>query len=99
MPAEERERLERAVPPMRGHIFVATSGTSGDVKLVALSKDAILASAAAVNARLGARREDVWCCVLPTFHVGGLGIHARAFLTGSRVINMSWDANAFARTG
>ena len=98
MPAEERERLERAVPPMRGHIFVATSGTSGDVKLVALSKDAILASAAAVNARLGARREDVWCCVLPTFHVGGLGIHARAFLTGSRVINMSWDANAFART-
>src|SRR5437868_5096781 len=98
MPAEERERLERAVPPMRGHIFVATSGTSGDVKLVALSKDAILASAAAVNARLGARREDVWCCVLPTFHVGGLGIHARAHLAGSCVISMAWDPEAFART-
>src|SRR5689334_5013563 len=98
MPAEERERLERAVPPMPGHVFVATSGSTGDVKLVALSKDAILASAAAVNARLGARREDVWCAVLPTFHVGGLGIHARAFLTGSRVIGMAWDPEAFVRT-
>jgi O-succinylbenzoic acid--CoA ligase len=98
MPAEERAVLERAVPPMRGHVFVATSGTTGDIKLVALSKDAILASAAAVNARLGARRSDTWCCVLPTFHVGGLGIHARAHLTGSRVINMAWDPEAFART-
>ena len=98
MPAEERTALERAVPPMRGHVFVATSGTSGAVKLVALSKDAILASAAAVNARLGARRSDVWCCVLPAFHVGGLGIHARAHLTGSRVIAMPWDPRAFAGT-
>jgi O-succinylbenzoic acid--CoA ligase len=98
MPAEERAALERAVPPLRGHVFVATSGTSGAVKLVALSKDAIVASAVAVNARLGARRQDVWCCVLPTFHVGGLGIHARAFLTGSRVMTMAWDADAFAAT-
>jgi O-succinylbenzoic acid--CoA ligase len=98
MPAEERAALERAVPPMRGHVFVATSGTTGDIKLVALSKDAILASAAAVNARLGARRSDTWCCVLPTFHVGGLGIHARAHLTGARVISMAWDPEAFART-
>lgn len=98
MPAEERARLERAVPPMRGHVFVATSGTTGDLKLVALSKDAILASAAAVNARLGARREDIWCAVLPPFHVGGLGIHARAFLSGARVMTMSWDPHAFART-
>jgi o-succinylbenzoate---CoA ligase len=98
MPAEERAALERAMPPLPGHVFVATSGTSGAIKLVALSKDAILASAAAVNARLGARREDVWCCVLPTFHVGGLGIHARAFVTGSRVVTMPWDPHAFART-
>lgn len=98
MPAEERAALERAVPPMRGHVFVATSGTTGDIKLVALSKDAILASAAAVNARLGARRSDIWCCVLPTFHVGGLGIHARAHLAGSRVISMVWEPEAFART-
>lgn len=98
MPAEERAALERVVPPLRGHVFVASSGSSGEVRLVALSKDAILASAAAVNARLEARHDDVWCCVLPTFHVGGLGIHARAHLTGSRVISMAWDAKAFAAT-
>ena len=86
MPAAERERLERAVPSWKRTIFVATSGTTGSLKLVALTKEAILASAAAVNERLGARREDVWSRVLPQFHVGGLGIEARAYLTGSRLI-------------
>ncbi len=98
MPAEQRAALERIVPPLRAHVFVATSGTSGAVKLVALSKDAILASAAAVNARLEARRDDVWYCVMPTFHVGGLGIHARAHLRGARVVTMSWDLQQFAAT-
>jgi O-succinylbenzoic acid--CoA ligase len=79
-------------------VFVATSGTTGAMKLVALSKRAILASAASVNARLDATRDDIWCCVLPTFHVGGLGIHARAHLTRSRVRSMSWDPMAFAET-
>jgi o-succinylbenzoate---CoA ligase len=97
LPDDERARLEALAPPMEGHVFVATSGTTGAIKLVALSKAAILASAAAVNERLGATRDDVWCAVLPTFHVGGLGIHARAHLTGSRVVSLAaWDARAFA---
>jgi O-succinylbenzoic acid--CoA ligase len=98
LPAEERARLERLVPALEAHVFVATSGTTGAIKLVALSKQAVLASAAAVNARLGATRDDVWCAVLPPFHVGGLGIHARAHLTGSRVMAMDWDASALAST-
>ena len=96
LPAEERARLEALVPPLRGHVFVATSGTTGAIKLVALSKAAILASAAAVNERLGASSIDTWCRVLPYVHVGGLGIHARAHLTGARVIEMPWDPGAFA---
>ncbi|HKB78863.1 MAG TPA: AMP-binding protein [Thermoanaerobaculia bacterium] len=96
LPAEERARLERMVPPLRAHILVATSGTSGSIKLVALSKAAVLASAAAVNEWLEARAGDVWCRVLPEFHVGGLGILARAHLTGSRVIALDWDPLAFA---
>jgi o-succinylbenzoate---CoA ligase len=98
MPSEERAALERAVPPLRGHVFVATSGSSGEGRLVALSKEAVLASAVAVNARLEARSNDVWCCVLPAFHVGGLGIHARAHVTGSRVIGMEWEPSQFAAT-
>lgn len=94
MPAEERERL--VVPAIEGHVFVTTSGSTGAVKLVALSKRAILASAAAVNGYFGVTARDVFAAVLPPFHVGGLGIYARAHLSGARVIAMEWDSPAFA---
>lgn len=96
LPAEERARLERLVPPLVAHVFIATSGTTGAMKLVALSKRAIVASAAAVDERLGVTSSDVWCRVLPRFHVGGLGIEARVQLAGARMIEMPWDARAFA---
>jgi len=90
MPERERTRLQRlaASISLPAHVWVATSGSSGAVKLVALSKRAILASAAAVNSRLESRTDDVWCPVLPMLHVGGMGIHARAHLLGSRVVSM-----------
>ena len=98
LPPEERERLERlyaAAPALGAHVWLSTSGTTGSLKLVALSKHAILASAAAVNRHLDASPRDVWCCVLPTFHVGGLGIHARASLSGARIVSASWDPQSF----
>jgi O-succinylbenzoic acid--CoA ligase len=98
LPADERARLEAlyyAAPRLRAHVWLSTSGTTGSLKLVALSKRAILASAAAVNRHLDSSSRDVWCCVLPTFHVGGLGIYARAFLSGARVIASSWDPHSF----
>ncbi|HEY0592920.1 MAG TPA: AMP-binding protein [Thermoanaerobaculia bacterium] len=100
LPAREAERLRsiaRNLPPLERHVWVTTSGSSGALKLVALSKDAILASAAAVNRHLDARSGDVWCSPLPDFHVGGLGIHARARLSSSRVVGLpSWSAPRFA---
>jgi O-succinylbenzoic acid--CoA ligase len=96
MPADERARLERMVPDLAAHVFVATSGSTGDIKLVALSKQAILASAAAVNERLGVTSRDVWAAVLPPFHVGGLGVYARCHLAGARVLPMPWEPHAFA---
>jgi O-succinylbenzoic acid--CoA ligase len=96
MPSAERERLERMVPSLDAHVFVATSGSTGDIKLVALSKQAILASAAAVNERLGVTSRDVWAAVLPPFHVGGLGVYARCHVAGARALPMPWDARAFA---
>lgn len=100
MPSEERERLERLARAarLRSHIIVATSGSSGMLKLVALSKDAVLASAAAVNKRLEVTSADVWCAVLPSFHVGGLGIYARAHLSGTRVVSCPWSVRAFAES-
>jgi O-succinylbenzoic acid--CoA ligase len=96
MPVSERRRLESYVTPLPGHLWLATSGTTAALKMTALSKDAMLASAAAVNRRFESVGSDVWCCVLPTFHVGGLGIYARAHLSGAKVVSMRWDAVAFA---
>lgn len=91
MPEEERRRLESLVMELPGHVWLATSGTTGALKLTALSKRALLASAAAVNRHLQSDANDVWLCVLPTFHVGGLGIYARAFLSGARVVTQWSD--------
>lgn len=96
MPAEERRRLQSLVIDLPGHVWLATSGSTGALKLVGLSKRALLASAAAVNRHLDSHSDDIWCCVLPTFHVGGLGIHARAFASGARVIAAPWDPRRFA---
>src|SRR3954451_12248553 len=98
MPAAERARLGRIVPDLDAHVFVATSGSTGDIKLVALSKRAILASAAAVNDRLEVTKRDVWAAVLPPFHVGGLGVYARCHLAGARAMTMPWDPRAFAES-
>lgn len=98
LPAGERQSLVSlvdAVPPLRGHVWLATSGTTGTMKMTALSKRAMLISAAAVNRHLDSTAGDVWCCVLPTFHVGGLGIHARACLSGAHVVSAEWNAPAF----
>src|SRR6266851_5614716 len=86
-PAGDRQRFEllAAAVPLEAHVWMATSGTTGVQKLTALSKKALLASAAAVNHHLDARASDAWCRVLPPFHVGGLGIEARAYLAGARV--------------
>jgi O-succinylbenzoic acid--CoA ligase len=98
MPSAERARLEKIVPDLHAHVFVATSGSTGEIKLVALSKRAILASAAAVNERLEVTARDVWAAILPPFHVGGLGVYARCHLAGARALPMAWEPRALAES-
>ena len=89
-------RLIAAAPPLEAHVWLTTSGATGRLKPVALSKRALLVSAAAVNRHLHSDAHDTWMNVLPTFHVGGLGIHARAHLSGARVVEMTeWNALDF----
>lgn len=66
------------------HIFLSTSGSTS-LKFVALSKQAFLSSAKAVNEHLRVTNKDVWLNPLPHFHVGGLSIFARSFLSRSKV--------------
>lgn len=91
------ESIENLIPD---HIWLATSGSSAASKCVALSKDAILISAASVNRHLQATQSDVWLNPLPYFHVGGLGIFARGYLSKSPVyscnfVDNKWDPHAF----
>lgn len=84
---------------LSGHLWLATSGTTGQQKFVALSKKAILSSAKGVNDHLQASSKDCWIQPLPFFHVGGLGIYARAYLSGSSLIDYysrgHWNPNTF----
>ncbi len=95
--------IERRLPALEAHVWVSTSGTSSlvpvRVRWIALSKAAFLASAGAVNKHLEATRADVWAHALPTFHVGGLGILARGWLNGARVVPAvagKWSAARFS---
>jgi len=80
-----------------GHILFATSGSSGGSKWVALSREALLSSARAVNEHLSAGPEDRWLLALPDFHVGGMGIIARCYEASSSMVTMDekWNAQAF----
>lgn len=81
---------------LSAHVWIATSGTTGSIKWAALSKEALLISAQAVNAHFSLSVKDVWLNPLPLFHVGGLGIYARASLTGSQVVPYGkWDPKTF----
>ena len=87
-PFDERIRLLTIQHTLQGHIFLTTSGSSGQIpKWVALSKNAFLVSAKAVNKHLQSHSLDVWLNPLPEFHVGGLGILARAHLSGAGIID------------
>jgi len=98
----ESETLEtylEASEVLQGHVIFATSGSGGQPKMVALSKDALLASAKAVNAHLQVSTKDKWLSALPTFHVGGFGVWARAYTAGNAVVPFTgkWRAERFVK--
>ncbi len=82
-------KLGHSFGHLKNHFWLSTSGSSGNPKLTALSGSAILASAKAVNDHIEAHTKDSWLLALPLFHVGGLGILARASLTNSVVAALS----------
>lgn len=104
MAEEERTELLRLAEKFsqESHYWIASSGSSRtaheSVKLCALSFGAVLSSAHAVNEHISASSADRWLRPLPLWHVGGLGIHARAYLTDSAVIEMpddKWNPQVF----
>ncbi len=103
MPGLERQHynsLLRNCTDFPGHVWFATSGTSGKLKFAALSKNGLLISAAAVNKHLDSNEKDIWMNVLPLFHVGGIGILARGHLSCAKVYHAfpnqeKWNPSTF----
>ena len=85
------------IPP--GLVLFATSGSSGTPKWIALSKESLLVSAAAVNDHLAVSAASCWGLALPPHHVGGFGVVARVFAAGCGFAEFGrrWDAPAFAQ--
>jgi O-succinylbenzoic acid--CoA ligase len=68
-------------------LVVETSGSTGEPKLVAISTAALIASTNAAHKYLGATPGDSWSLLLPTSHIAGLNVLARATALGSKIID------------
>ena len=97
LPSRTRDRVLAAeFPDLPDHLWLASSGTGGALKLVALSRAAVESSAAAVNRHLRVDCTDCWLNPLPLFHIGGLAIVVRAASAGIRCEFLPrWDAREF----
>jgi O-succinylbenzoic acid--CoA ligase len=68
-------------PPPGTAVVIATSGSTGEPKLVVLSAAALRASALATERRLGGAAR--WLLALPAEHVAGVQVIVRALLAGA----------------
>jgi len=96
--AQLRAAASAGVPPDVAAV-IATSGSTGAPKGVALSAAALRASAASSLARIGAGPGQRWLCCLPAFHVAGLQVLVRSLLSGTvPVVSERVDAEVIARS-
>ncbi len=81
-------------------VIVSTSGSTGVPKGVELSAAALLHSARACLARLGARPGERWLCCLPAAYIPAIGVLARSLVAGTDpVLADRADAETVAASG
>jgi o-succinylbenzoate---CoA ligase len=81
-------------------VIVGTSGSTGVPKGVELSADALLHSARASLARLGARPGERWLCCLPAAYIPGIQVLVRSLVSGTEpVLADRADAQTVAASG
>ncbi len=84
------------------HIYLMTSGSTetkkSRFKVIELAKDSILLSAREVNSHIASDSSDKWLLSLPTYHIGGLSILARCYLSRANYFQSAekWDPRDFA---
>ena len=81
-------------------VIVATSGSTGAPKGAELSAAALLHSARASLARIGARPGERWLCCLPAAHIAGIQVLVRSLVSGTDpVLADRADAHTVAASG
>jgi o-succinylbenzoate---CoA ligase len=81
-------------------VVVATSGSTGVPKGVELSAAALLHSARASLARIGAQPGERWLCCLPVTYIAGLQVLVRSLVSGTDpVLTDRADAPVVAASG
>lgn len=83
--------------PQSVSLVIETSGSSGAPKRVALSNDALLASAAAVESELGGPGQ--WLLALPVNYIAGIQVLVRSIVAGTTPVFQPtghFSATAFA---
>ncbi|UNX54428.1 o-succinylbenzoate--CoA ligase [Georgenia sp. TF02-10] len=76
-----RARVRRPVPPGTAVVLATSGSTTGTGHLVALTAEALTASARATEARLAGPGQ--WLLALPAHHVAGLQVLVRSVLAGT----------------
>ncbi|SDY59091.1 AMP-binding protein [Herbiconiux ginsengi] len=96
-PEVARDAPVPAEVPRAVALVIETSGSSGVPKRVALSTDALLASAAAVEVALGGQGQ--WLLALPTHYIAGVQVLVRSIVAGTTPVVQPpghFSASAFA---
>lgn len=90
-PAAAAEQPLPATVPAEIAVVVETSGSTGVPKRVALSADALFASARATNEILG---DPHWLLALPSHYIAGLQVRVRALAAGVELTECAPSATA-----
>lgn len=69
-------------------VVIGTSGSSGIAQEISLSSHALLSSARASNAYLGAKPGDTWSLLLPLTHIAAVNVFVRALELGTLPIDL-----------
>jgi len=96
LPGSPRSELPEAVD-QRVAVVIETSGSTGAPKRVALSANALLASAAASESSLGGPGQ--WMLALPTHYIAGINVLVRSLAAGFEPVYFGsghFDATEFA---
>ena len=80
--------------PQKGPaLLIATSGSSGQSKVVTLTGDNLVAAANASSKVTPLKPGDRWLACLPLFHIGGYSILTRCALAGAEpILHQGFDA-------